>query len=253
MKEITKEKLNVKIFDTRQELGEVAANDVSSKIRELLEAKDEVNIIFAAAPSQTEFLASLRAKDLEWDRINALHMDEYVGLDQNAPQLFGNFLKDNIFGHVPFKSIHYLNGKADDLQAECERYAGLLDRYPADICIYGIGENTHLAFCDPHVADFNDPEIVKVVDLDQKNRNQQVNDGMFSTIDEVPTHALTLTIPTLLKSTYGYAMVPGKAKADAIYHTLNTEVQENYPSTILRTTPNIILYIDNDSASKLNV
>ncbi len=253
MKEITIEKLKVKIFDTREELGEISADDVSSKIRELLKDKEHINIVFAAAPSQNEFLASLRNRDLEWDRINAFHMDEYVGLDKDAPQLFGNFLKEKIFEQVPFRSVHYFDGLADDLEDECARYAGLLNRYPTDICILGIGENTHLAFCDPHVADFNDRKVVKVVDLDEKNRNQQVNDGMFETIDDVPTHALTLTIPALLKSEFTYTIVPGTAKADAIYHTLESEMQENYPSTILRTHPNGILYIDKDSASKLDV
>lgn len=245
------EKLNVKIFDTRKELGETSANEVSATIKKLLQEKDEVNIVFAAAPSQNEFLAALREKDLEWGRINAFHMDEYVGLQPDAPQLFGNFLRDRIFEKVPFKSVHYFDGLADDMEAECQRYADLLEKHPTDICILGIGENTHLAFCDPHVADFNDPKVVKIVDLDQKNRNQQVNDGMFEKIDDVPTHAITLTIPALLKSTYTYTIVPGPTKADAIFHTLKSDIQENYPSTILRTHPRGVLYIDRESAAKL--
>lgn len=245
------EKLNVKIFDTRKELGETSANEVSATIKKLLQEKDEVNIVFAAAPSQNEFLAALREKDLEWGRINAFHMDEYVGLQPDAPQLFGNFLRDRIFEKVPFKSVHYFDGLADDMEVECQRYADLLEKHPTDICILGIGENTHLAFCDPHVADFNDPKVVKIVDLDQKNRNQQVNDGMFEKIDDVPTHAITLTIPALLKSTYTYTIVPGPTKADAIFHTLKSDIQENYPSTILRTHPRGVLYIDRESAAKL--
>ncbi|OZA56963.1 MAG: hypothetical protein B7X75_05970 [Sphingobacteriales bacterium 39-40-5] len=124
-------------------------------------------------------------------------------------------------------------------------------KYPTDIVCLGIGENTHLAFNDPHVADFNDPLIVKVVDLDQDCRVQQVNDGCFSTIDEVPTHALTITMPALFKSTYAIAIVPGKFKANAIDHTINSEISEKYPSTILRRHDNAILFIDEDSASKL--
>lgn len=250
-KEMTVEKLKVKIFEGRPDLGKESADDVSACINKLLDEKDEVNIVFAAAPSQNEFLKELRERDIDWSRINAFHMDEYVGLDDDAPQLFGNFLKDRIFEKVPFKSVHYFNGKADDLDAECQRYADLIEKHPTDICILGIGENTHLAFCDPHVADFNDPKVVKVVDLDQKNRKQQVNDGMFETLDDVPTHALTLTIPTLLKSTYTFTIVPGPTKADAIYHTLKTDKTEDYPSTILREHPRGILYIDKASAAKL--
>lgn len=252
MREMTVEKLKVKIFDTREEMGKSAADDVSAKIRELLDEREHINIVFAAAPSQNDFLASLVERDLEWSRINAMHMDEYIGLPMDAPQRFGNFLKERIFDRVPFRSIHYFDGMADDLEAECDRYAGLLNRYPTDICIIGIGENAHLAFCDPHVADFNDRKVVKIVDLDQKNRNQQVNDGMFETIDDVPTHALTLTIPALLKSEYTFSIVPTKPKAEAIYNTLKGPVTEQVPSSILRKYPNGILYLDNDSASLLD-
>jgi glucosamine-6-phosphate deaminase len=127
----------------------------------------------------------------------------------------------------------------------------LLIKYPTDIVCLGIGENTHLAFNDPHVADFNDSLIVKVVDLDQDCRVQQVNDGCFKTIDEVPTHALTITMPALFKSTYAIAIVPGKFKANAIDQTINSEISEKYPSTILRRHDQAILFIDEDSASKL--
>lgn len=254
MKEVKKDNLLIKIFDTRSQMGANAAEEVSNKINELLEHKEYVNIVFAAAPSQNEFLTSLNEKDVDWSRINAFHMDEYVGLDKDAPQLFGNFLREKLFEKVSFREVHYLNGDQDKLEQECIRYTNLLEKYPTDIVILGIGENTHLAFNDPHVADFDDPKVVKIVDLDEKNRNQQVdpNDPIcFNKIEEVPTHAITLTIPALFKAEYAYAIAPGKNKADAIYHTINEEVQENYPSTLLREHPNAVLYIDKDSASKL--
>ncbi len=251
MKEIAKENLQVKIFETRPELGAAAAETLTEKIRELLKTKEYVNIIFASAPSQNEFLAELNKKNVDWGRIYAFHMDEYVGLDKDAPQGFGNFLKERLFNNVTCREVHYLNGNADDVKEECKRYSDLLLKHPTDIVCLGIGENTHLAFNDPHVADFNDPEIVKVVDLDEDCRTQQVNDGCFNTIDEVPTHALTITIPVLFKSTYAYAVVPGKFKANAIYHTLNSEISELYPSTILRRHNHAILFIDENSASKL--
>ncbi|MCW3091477.1 MAG: glucosamine-6-phosphate deaminase [Ferruginibacter sp.] len=251
MRKIIKEKLVVKIFETRSELGAAAAETLSEKIRELLKAKEYINIIFASAPSQNEFLEELNKKDINWSRINAFHMDEYVGLDKDAPQGFGNFLKERLFSKVPCREVHYLNGNAADVNVECKRYSSLLQKYPTDIVCLGIGENTHLAFNDPHVADFNDPEIVKVVDLDEDCRTQQVNDGCFNTIDDVPTYALTITIPALFKSTYAYAVAPGALKANAIYHTLNSEISELYPSTILRKHDNVILFTDENGASKL--
>jgi glucosamine-6-phosphate deaminase len=254
MKEFTKENLKVKIFETRSLMGIAAAKAVSEKISELLKTKEYINIVFAAAPSQNDFLASLKWEKVDWNRINAFHMDEYVGLDKDAPQLFGNYLKEKLFDKVTFREVYYLNGNAHNIDQECKRYSELLERYTTDIVILGIGENTHLAFNDPHVADFDDPEIVKVVDLDEKNRMQQVDpndDTCFNNIGDVPTHAITLTVPVLFKADYSYAIVPGQKKADAIYHTLNSEVQEKYPSTILRRHKNAVLYLDKDSGALL--
>jgi len=250
MREIKKDKLQVNIYAGRPELGAAAAETLTARIAELLKTKEQVNIIFASAPSQNEFLTELLKRDIEWGKINAFHMDEYIGLDPDAPQGFGNFLKERLFSHVNCRTVNYLNGNTDP-QEECKRYSDLLIEYPTDIVCLGIGENTHLAFNDPHVADFNDPLIVKVVDLDQDCRVQQVNDGCFSAIDEVPTHALTITMPALFKSTYAIAIVPGKFKATAIDHTINSGISEKYPSTILRRHDHAILFIDEDSASKL--
>lgn len=251
MKELTAGTLQVRIHETRMEMGAHAAETVSDRIRSL-RTQDEINIIFAAAPSQNEFLEILATDpDIPWEKINAFHMDEYVGLHPDAPQGFGNFLKDRIFGKVPFKSVHYLNGNAADIQAECSRYATLLKEFPTDIVCLGIGENCHLAFNDPHVADFHDPLTVKEVILDHACRQQQVNDDCFIGIDEVPTHALTVTIPALFKSTYAYCIVPGPKKAEAIMHTVEDDIQELYPSTILRTHPHAILFIDEESAGRL--
>lgn len=252
IKEIKKDKLTVKAYDTRRSMGSEAAREASARIREMLALKDEVNIIFAAAPSQNEFLAGLVSDPkIEWGRINAFHMDEYVGLDRNAPQGFGNFLRDRLFGKVPFKSVNYLDGNAKDIEEECRRYTGLLEAKPTDIVCMGIGENGHIAFNDPHVAKFDDAMRVKVVELDEICRQQQVNDGCFKSIREVPVLALTLTIPALLSCDCIYCMVPGKTKANAVYHTLYGEVSEKCPASILRTHKNAVLYIDADSGSKV--
>jgi glucosamine-6-phosphate deaminase len=254
MKELTVDNLKVRIFDTRSQMGIAAAKTVSEKISELLETQKYINVVFAAAPSQNEFLDALSNSNVAWGRINAFHMDEYVGLDEKAPQLFGNYLKNKLFNKASFREVHYIKGNTKESEQECKRYTELMERYPTDIVILGIGENTHLAFNDPHVANFNDPTVVKVVNLDEKNRHQQVDpedDICFNTIEEVPTHAITLTIPTLFKSKYAYAIAPGKNKAEAIYYTINNPIQDKYPSTILRKHPHAILYIDKDSAAKL--
>jgi len=250
--EITTEGLNVQIFENRAALGAKAASMVSEKIRELLAQQEFVNIIFAAAPSQNEFLETLvQDKNIAWERINAFHMDEYVGLPEDAPQGFGNFLKERLFAKVPFRSINYLNGLANNATGECERYTALLKRYPVDIVCMGIGENTHIAFNDPHVADFNDLKLVKVVDLDSACRQQQVNDGCFENLNQVPTHALTLTVPALINADYVFCMVPGPTKAKAVQHTLQSHIQELYPSTILRKHPNAVLFLDEASSALL--
>jgi glucosamine-6-phosphate deaminase len=245
------EKLSVHIYQSREAMGEAAANAITSEIRHLMEKHEEVNVIFAAAPSQQEVLEDLRSKNLEWNRINAFHMDEYVGLDEKAPQRFGNFLKAALFDHVPLKSVQYIDGNAADVDAECKRYAELLERYPAHIVILGIGENGHIAFNDPPVADFHDPLLVKKVELDQVCRQQQVNDGCFTRLEDVPTHAITLTIPALMRGKSLHCVVPGETKIDAVDNTIHREIREQYPSTILKTHDHAVLYVDNLSSSHI--
>lgn len=250
--EFQKDALSVKIYPTRREMGEEAALLVAGAMRTLLAERETISMIFAAAPSQNEFLEALILQpNIDWQRVIAFHMDEYIGLSADAPQGFGNFLKERIFSKVPFREVHYLNGQAIDPQLECLRYAALLNNFQPEIVCMGIGENTHIAFNDPHVARFNDPQTVKVVDLDQACRQQQVNDGCFAAIGEVPTHALTLTVPTLLRPKYVFCMVPGKNKAQAVAHTLTQPVEQHFPSTVLRNHPNAILFLDANSASML--
>ena len=244
-------KPEINIFPTREDMGIAAARSAGKKIQDLLKSQPEVNVIFAAAPSQNEFLVQLQLQDIDWSRVNAFHMDEYIGLDKEAPQGFGNFLRDRIFGKQAFKAVYYLDGNAADIEAECQRYAALLAQYPTDVVCMGIGENGHIAFNDPPVADFNDPHLVKVVELEAACRQQQVNDGCFDYIDEVPTHALTLTVPALVQPQAIFCVVPGPAKATAVYNTLNQPVVEAYPSTILREHNNCQLYLDADSAKLL--
>ncbi|GAB4045987.1 glucosamine-6-phosphate deaminase [Spirosoma litoris] len=250
MEQLTVDQLFVTIYPTRQQMGQAAANDAGACIRQLLSEQDEVNIIFAAAASQNEFLDALVAEPgIDWSRINAFHMDEYTGLPKDHPQRFGNFLYGKIFGKVPFKNVFYLNETGQDAPEECARYSALLKEHKTDVTCMGIGENTHLAFNDPHVADFNDPYLVKIIDLDEPCKQQQVHDGCFPSVSDVPPLAYTLTIPALLQARYIFCMVPGANKAIAIKHTLTEAITEKYPSTSLRTHPNAKLYIDVDSAT----
>jgi glucosamine-6-phosphate deaminase len=229
-------------------MGAAAALAAADTIRDLLSMQTVVNIIFAAAPSQNEFLAALSEQPVDWQRINAFHMDEYIGLDSRSSKSFAWYLKEHLFEKVAFNQTYYLNGAAADPGAECERYTALLKQFPAGIVCMGIGENNHIAFNDPSVADFDDPETVKIVALEAECRQQQVNDGCFPSLADVPERALTLTIPALLDSRHIICVVPGERKAKAVYHTLNSPISEEYPSTILRKHPSVQLFLDKDSA-----
>lgn len=252
MKTFVKDLLKAEVFENREIMGKKAAEDISAKMNEMLKEKDYINVIFAAAPSQQDMLAELIKKDIDWSRVNAFHMDEYIGLEKDAPQGFGNFLARHIFDKVPFRSVNYINGQTDDVKAECERYTALLKQFPTDIVCLGIGENGHIAFNDPGVADFCDEETIKPVELDEICRNQQVNDGCFATLSDVPKVALTLTVPTLFKAKHLFCTVPAKTKADAVKEVMTTDrIDEHCPATIMRKHNSAIMYCDADSGKYL--
>lgn len=209
-------------------------------------------MIFAAAPSQNEFLEALcQDARVDFSRVVAFHMDEYVGLPADAPQGFGNFLRQRLFGRVPFKRVHYLNGGAADPEAECARYAALLREKPIDIVCMGIGENGHIAFNDPHAADLNDPRDVKVVELDGVCRMQQVHDGCFARLEDVPTRALTLTASRLRRAGHHFCIVPAATKRAAVRRALYGPVENACPATALRLCSDARLFLDQDSAGDL--
>ncbi|MFA6335525.1 MAG: glucosamine-6-phosphate deaminase [Bacteroidales bacterium] len=248
LKLFKKDQLEIKVFDTRAEMGLIASRDAAEYIQKELKTKNELSIVFASAPSQNDFLSSLIEQDIEWNRINAFHMDEFIGLTEDAPQGFGNFLKSKIFDKIQLKSINYLFKKNEDPSIVCQNYSRLLDQQPIDIVFMGIGENAHIAFNDPHVALFNDPEKVKIVSLDLICRKQQVNDGFFASVDDVPTHAITLTIPVLVGAKRIFCIVPAPSKAKAIKAVVSGEITEKYPASVLRTHRFATLYCDKDSA-----
>lgn len=252
LKELKKDRLRCRIYNTRSEMGAAAGEDIHNGILELLAEKETINMIFAAAMSQCEMLEALVSRsDIPWNRINAFHMDEYIGLEEGAPQSFGFFLKNAIFDRVPFKNVYLINGNAASAEEECRRYAELLKNNPVDIVCLGIGENGHIAFNDPGVADFNDKRLIKPVELDDICRQQQVNDGCFPSIGEVPKTALSLTVPALTAAKYMFCVVPAATKAKAVKSTMNGPISEVCPATALRTHENAILYCDRDSGKYL--
>ncbi|GGD95725.1 glucosamine-6-phosphate deaminase [Paenibacillus nasutitermitis] len=242
--------LKVEVYENRKHMGISAAEAVSAKMKELLASQKEIRMIFAAAPSQNEFLEKLRSVEgLDWSRVTAFHMDEYIGLPPGAPERFSAFLCKGLFDEVHPGTVQLIDSTSS-AEEESQRYARLLQQHPIDIVCLGIGENGHIAFNDPPVADFNDPVWVKSVELDEICRQQQVNDGCFPDLPSVPTHAITLTIPALFSGTHLFCMVPGVTKAAAVSATLNGPITTQCPSSILRRHPDCTLYTDNDSYGK---
>ena len=252
MKYMKIDRLQVFIAESREEMGRLSGHDVAAMIKLLLSMKEELNVMFAAAPSQNDVLATLVSDpEIDWSRVNAFHMDEYIGLSRTAPQGFGNFLRERVFSKAQFKSVNYINPEATDPLAEADRYEALLLAHPMDVCILGIGENGHVAFNDPGEADFSDARLVKPVHLDERCRQQQVNDGCFASLDEVPRMALTVTVPGLLRAKAMFCIVPTTNKAESVKNTLKGEVSPACPASILRTKANARLYLDPASASLL--
>jgi glucosamine-6-phosphate deaminase len=247
------DKLNVYVYDSRPKMGAAAAAVVAGEIRGLIEARGRAVGIFASAPSQNEFLAALvEAPSIDWSRVVGFHLDEYLGMDDRAPQSFRRFLIDRLVSKVALSEFHGLRGDTEEGASESKRYSELLAANPPDFAVLGIGENGHLAFIDPPFCDFDDPQRVKVVELDDVCRAQQVNDGAFATIEDVPRHALSLTIPTIMARPRLFAIVPGPAKREAIKSTIEGPVATTCPASILRRHPDAHLFIDRDSASLLS-
>lgn len=241
------ESMAIHVAESRCAMGSRAAADIAGQIRTCLESQASVRMIFAAAPSQSEMLDALcKAPAIDWQRVTAFHMDEYLDLPGDAPQRFGQWLRDAIFDRLPFGAVHLLD-PADDAAPAAREYAAKLKAAPIDIVCCGIGANGHLAFNDPP-ADFDDPGTVKVVELDARCRKQQVDDGCFASLDEVPKRALTLTVPALLAAHAIFCTVPGGLKRDAVYRTLLGPIDPSCPATALRRHPHCTLYLDPDSS-----
>ncbi|MGU3575564.1 glucosamine-6-phosphate deaminase [Brucellaceae bacterium C25G] len=239
--------LQVRSFATRDAMGEAAANDIAKALRTRLQTQDHVRMIFAAAPSQADMLKMLcAAPDIDWSRVTAFHMDEYIGLSLDHPARFGLWLDRHIFDQLPFGNIHRIMPDNDPV-LETKRYASLLKDAPIDFICLGIGVNGHIAFNDPPVARFDDPETVKIVKLDDVCRQQQVDDKCFATFNDVPEQAITLTIPCLMGGEQLFCVVPGIFKQNAVRDTLYGKITTDCPASILRNHPSCTLYLDKDS------
>jgi len=237
----------LRVLPDREALGAAAAGDISDSFIRRLDSQPEVRVIFASAPSQEATLRHLAERPgIDWSRVTAFHMDEYLGLAPGAPQRFGNWLRAALLDRIPIGTAHLID-PGDDLQATVDHYSALLTAVPIDIVCLGIGVNGHLAFNDPP-ADFADPALVKVVTLDEVSRRQQVDDGCFATLAEVPAQAVTLTIPALLSAAELFCMVPGVQKKRAVTAALYGPIDGSVPASALRTHSQCTVYVDKESA-----
>ena len=245
--------LSVRVFDDVQSLAAAAATDAARAVRTAIADRGEANVMLATGNSQLVFLAALiEHADVDWTRVTAFHMDEYVDLPPTHSASFQRYMREKVAATIPVKEFHYLTGDTGDAQAEADRYAALLRAHPLDLCVCGIGENGHLAFNDPPVADFDDPADVKIVALEPASRRQQVAEGHFATIDAVPTHAITVTIPALVRAGRLLAIVPETRKAIPVRDALTGPIATSCPASYLRRQSHATLYLDADSASLLD-
>jgi glucosamine-6-phosphate deaminase len=233
-------------------MGQAAALEAAGIIKDAIAGKGAANIIIATGNSQLTFLEALREMDdIDWSKVTIFHMDEYIDLPEEHPASFPTFLYRHLLDYIPQPAAFYpVMARAGEIENDCAAYAELLRAHPADLCAMGIGENGHIAFNDPPFAEFDDPVWVKVVRLDEASRRQQVGEGHFGGLDEVPTHAITLTIPALLSADRVLCIVPEARKEEAVYQALNGPVTESCPASILQQTPHVHLYLDADAASK---
>jgi len=246
------DQLPVAVYKSNEELGQAAALDAREIISKAITEKGEANIILATGNSQLTFLRTLRGLEgIDWSKVNVFHMDEYLGIDSNHRASFPLFLRQHFLEAVKPRSFHPVPGQPEDVEKACREYEALLREHPADLVALGFGENGHLAFNDPPYASFDDPVWVKVVELAEASRKQQVGEGHFDSLEEVPTHAITLTVPALLAAKHILCIVPEARKADAVQACLTEPISEDRPGSVLRQVSSAWLYLDRDSAAKI--
>jgi glucosamine-6-phosphate deaminase len=244
---------HIKVFADEGALAAAAAADAAEVITAAIASTGSANVMLATGNSQRAFLDVLTQRaGVDWSRVVGFHMDEYAGMTAEHPASFRRYMRERVVGRVHLRAFHELAGDAPDLEGEASRYASLLREHPLDLCCLGIGENGHLAFNDPGVADFDDRSDVKIVELDRVCRAQQVGEGHFATLADVPTHALTVTVPALLRAARVQAIVPEARKAEPVRRALRGPVTTECPASILRLQPHATLYLDAGSSSRLD-
>jgi glucosamine-6-phosphate deaminase len=245
------DRLRIRIHPDPVTSARDAVTEARSTIRAAVADRGEAHVMFATGNSQLAFVDALATVgDVPWERVTAFHMDEYVGIGPDHPASFRRWITERIADRLHPGAVHYFDGLADPAD-ECGRYADLLRRHPLDLCCLGIGENGHLAFNDPGVADFSDPLDVKVVTLDDDCRRQQVNEGHFPDVDAVPARAMTVTVPALLRAPRVLAIVPEARKAVPVRAAVEGPVDTACPASALRNHDGAVLFLDADSAALL--
>lgn len=251
IKSYFKDKLRVEIFVDKEDMGKDAASFVAEKLNKAIRESGSASLILGTGASQYPLHDVLLEIGLDWTKITLFHLDEYIGISDRHPASFRRFLRENIAEKVHPQNVFYLDGNADDIKAEIRRYGKLLKDHPVDVACIGIGENGHIAFNDPYVADFDDPESLKVVEMDEACRMQQVGEGWFPTIGHVPVHAVTLTVPTIMNCKTLCCTVPDERKAEAVYNTLSGEINTSCPASILRKHDDAVLFLDRFAAKNI--
>lgn len=239
------------VYEDRDSMGQAAADYAAGLLNQILLEQSEARIVVGSAPSQDEFYKYFSETSVDWSKVEVFHMDEYIGLPGDHPQSFRKYQMDHFVGKVGLKAFHPIQGETDNPQEECDRLNALLGEKPIDLVCLGIGENGHLAFNDPPVADFDDPVYAKIVELDSICRQQQVNDGCFPDFDSVPARAVTLTLKVFWEARYLSGVVPAQTKAKAVQATLKGPISTECPATLMRKHPSARLFLDPDAASLL--
>ncbi|MEZ4863545.1 MAG: 6-phosphogluconolactonase [Caldilineaceae bacterium] len=245
--------LPVAVYSSNEAMGQAAAYAARRIIQAAIAARGAANIIIATGNSQLTFLHALRdLEGIDWPKVTVFHMDEYVGIDPHHPASFPLFLRQHILDAVQPGHFYPVPSQPADTETACREYEALLRTHPADMVAMGWGENGHIAFNDPPYADFADPVWVKVIQLAEASRRQQVGEGHFAALSEVPVHAITLTVPALLAPKHILCIVPEARKAEAVRACLTEPISEDRPGSILRTVNHAQLYLDPDSAALLS-
>lgn len=241
------------IYKTKQEMAAAAVASAAEAIKEAIENKGRANIILATGTSQIEMLKNLVAADgVDWPKVTMFHLDEYIDLGQGHPASFRKFLKERFVDKVPgLRAVHFVNGDADDSQAECQRVGGIIAKHPIDAAMIGIGENGHLAFNDPP-ADFETKEPYIIVELDERCRKQQLGEGWFDTLEQVPRQAISMSIRQIMKSKCLIVTVPDERKAEAVRNALEGQVTPLCPASILQKHKKCKIFMDAEAASLLS-